>query len=130
MGLNLWDTVPNVTAMQSSDGLPTSSIMALDALTYPVLAHAPEFHIQPAEPQAPESPDNGNSDSEAVESEIPATSAESATDGTLTEGTGTSAPTPVAAIPDGLGESLFTILVAIPWVLIVLRMQFSPQSRL
>ncbi|MEM9485032.1 MAG: hypothetical protein AAGA83_15240 [Cyanobacteria bacterium P01_F01_bin.116] len=85
-------------------------------LTYPVLAHAPEFHGQPT-------PNDSNGDNSAVESEVPALS----TDAEPIEfiEVPASEPPQLASIPAGLGESLLTIIVSVPWVLMALRVQLN-----
>ena len=93
-----------------------------------VVAHAGEFHGQPS-PVAPAEPAT-TQDGEAVTS-TPATSIESTNPETLVE------PLPaavgqlpvIAGIPAGVGESLLTVLIAFPWILIGLRTQVRSRSR-
>lgn len=104
----------------------SATVMGIQ-LTYPVLAHSGELHGQPAAPAETSAPDNA--DDSALESETPASSTQIDATDVTTEDALTSEPPPLASVPDGLGESLFTILVGFPWLLIVLRMQLHTSHR-
>ncbi|NEQ49757.1 MAG: hypothetical protein F6K11_06430 [Leptolyngbya sp. SIO3F4] len=92
-------------------------------LTYPVLAHSGEFHGQPAETATP---DDSNPDNSEIESETPASSTQSETTDVTAVETVVSQPAPLPGLPAGLGESLFTILIGFPWLLIALRAKLYP----
>ena len=104
--------------------LPMSSARVMGSqLIYPGLAHAPEFHGQPADPSPPDPSNDGQliAPSETPAPGTPTEATEAISVETVSQPMGT---------PDGLGEALFTILVAVPWLLIALRMQLHPQTRL
>ena len=99
-------------------------------LTYPVLAHAGELHGRPAQPAEPSTPVDDNGDNSAVESKTPALSPESEINEVTAEATelGTEPPL-VAGSPNGLGESLFIILLVFPCLLLALRTKLHLQPR-
>lgn len=108
--------------------LPNSSAMVIDSLlTSPVLAHAGELHGRPAAPETTSDEDNGNTDSGTLESEVPEASIQ--TEANTVIEVDASAPTPVIALPVGLGEFLFTVLIACPWLLLVLRTKLHTKTR-
>lgn len=120
-------SVTDLRALSMHRILPITSATVMGIpLTYPVLAHSGEFHGRPADPAETSAPDNSNSDSGAIESETPASNTQPDTAGVIEVDTTVSQPQTVAGLPAGLGESLFTILVGVPWLLIALRMKLHP----
>lgn len=99
--------------------LQVTSATVMDIqLSYPVFAHAPELHGQPTQP-----PTDSNGSDSAVESEGSALSTD--TESTELIEVQASEPPQLASVPTGLGESLLTMIVSVPWVLMALRMQLN-----
>ncbi|MEM9265209.1 MAG: hypothetical protein AAGA46_06760 [Cyanobacteria bacterium P01_F01_bin.13] len=106
--------------------LPIINTTVMDSqLTYPILAHAGELHGRPATP----APVDEKVDNSSTEPETPALSTGPETVEVTEVDAFTSEPPPIAGLPAGFGESLLTILVGFPWLLIVLRMQLHTQPR-
>lgn len=109
--------------------LPNISTQTVESpLTYPVLAHGGELHGQPAKPASVPEPTENDDDS-TLAPETPATQPQD-TSAVVEDAAVVSAPTVVAGVPSGLGEAVFTMLVAFPWLLMALRQQFNTKPRL
>ncbi|MEM6255269.1 MAG: hypothetical protein AAF821_20330 [Cyanobacteria bacterium P01_D01_bin.156] len=90
----------------------------------PVLAHAGELHGRPDQPKVTTPPDNPQPETDNSKAESSQTEANVLTE---VEPAPTTPPS-IAAMPAGLGESLFTILIVLPWLLIALRTELNTRK--
>ncbi|MEO0869858.1 MAG: hypothetical protein AAFY17_15750 [Cyanobacteria bacterium J06642_11] len=110
----------------SNASFTNATTVTSNQFIYPVFAHAPELHGRPAQPEVALPLEQIEAEDSELETDSPQAETNSVTE---TEAVETAAPVPsIAAMPTGLGESLFAILVALPWLLMALRIELNTQK--